>query len=193
MLKLIMLVLLMASSAHAAEVLKTFTTHSVASDNLLVKRSDGATMTVTGSFVGKVQIQRSYDSKNFVPYGPIISATGVTQIAPADRDALYRVFCTTHTSGSIGVRLANRLDILLNLQSTAAGVNAFRVTDKEVQFTATSNSTATANGSMCIAGSFASLPTAGFQRGCLAYQVSDNTLYVSTKIVTALDAWKPVW
>jgi hypothetical protein len=46
---------------------------------------------------------------------------------------------------------------------------------------------------LCLAGAFDTLPTSGYNKGCMAYQNSDNTLYVSTETVVSANSWKPVW
>ena len=46
---------------------------------------------------------------------------------------------------------------------------------------------------ICFAGAFSTLPTTGYSEGCLAYQLSDHTLYTSTQTVTASTSWKAVY
>jgi hypothetical protein len=51
-------------------------------------------------------------------------------------------------------------------------------------------STAAASTSkLCLAGSFATLPTSGYPMGCIAYQTSDKKAYVSTETVTVAGSW----
>lgn len=52
---------------------------------------------------------------------------------------------------------------------------------------------ATAQFTMCLAGTFSTLPTSGYAAGCFAYQLSDNTPYVSTAAVTNAGHWKPLY
>ncbi len=56
------------------------------------------------------------------------------------------------------------------------------------------SSATTSTDKMCIAGAFASLPTTGFNRGCLAILTSDTPigLYISTETVTGITSWKAV-
>ncbi|MEW5897437.1 MAG: hypothetical protein AB1668_07110, partial [Nanoarchaeota archaeon] len=46
---------------------------------------------------------------------------------------------------------------------------------------------------MCLAGAVENLPISGYNRGCLIYLTSDNTLYISTETVVGAYSWKPVW
>jgi hypothetical protein len=55
------------------------------------------------------------------------------------------------------------------------------------------SSSTTSTSYMCIAGAFDTLPTSGYNKGCIAYQNSDNTLYVSIENVVSANSWKPVW
>ena len=56
----------------------------------------------------------------------------------------------------------------------------------------TSTSTTSTLG-LCLAGAFQNLPTSGYNKGCMAYQISNETLYVSTETVAGTYSWKPVW
>ncbi len=51
----------------------------------------------------------------------------------------------------------------------------------------------TSSSSLCLAGSFQTLPTSGYAKGCFAYQLSDNTAYVSTMTVTEAGDWKALY
>ncbi len=54
--------------------------------------------------------------------------------------------------------------------------------------------TSSASGfSMCMAGSFQTLPASGYAEGCIAYQVSDHTYYGSTATVTNVGHWKALY
>jgi hypothetical protein len=55
------------------------------------------------------------------------------------------------------------------------------------------SSSSTSGYSMCVAGSFQTLPTTGFAEGCFAYQVSDRTPYISTATVTNIGHWKALY
>ncbi|MBI4803305.1 MAG: hypothetical protein HY796_12360 [Elusimicrobia bacterium] len=52
---------------------------------------------------------------------------------------------------------------------------------------------ATSAMNLCLVGAVDTLPTTGYSKGCLAFQSTDNTLYVSTETVVAAWSWKPVW
>jgi hypothetical protein len=54
------------------------------------------------------------------------------------------------------------------------------------------SSTTTSSTHICIAGAFDTLPISGYNKGCIAYQNSDNTLYVSTEDVVGIESWKPL-
>ncbi len=45
---------------------------------------------------------------------------------------------------------------------------------------------------LCIAGAFGTLPTTGYNRGCIAVQTSDMKLYISTETVATSGSWKSV-
>jgi len=54
-------------------------------------------------------------------------------------------------------------------------------------------SSATAStASLCLGGAFASLPTTGFNQGCLVYDTADQKLYISTQTVVGTTSWKSV-
>lgn len=55
------------------------------------------------------------------------------------------------------------------------------------------STSATSAASICLAGSFQTLPTTGYAKGCFAYQLSDNVAYVSTKTVVSADSWKALY
>jgi hypothetical protein len=57
----------------------------------------------------------------------------------------------------------------------------------------TISSSVTSGVSMCFAGAHQTLPTTGWARGCFAYQLSDNTPYVSTETVTISQSWKALY
>lgn len=48
----------------------------------------------------------------------------------------------------------------------------------------------TSSASVCFAGAFQTLPTSGWNEGCIAYQLSDHVLYVATITVTMASSWK---
>lgn len=42
---------------------------------------------------------------------------------------------------------------------------------------------------LCLAGSFQTLPTTGYAKGCFAFQLSDSKAYVSTQTVVGSQSW----
>jgi len=66
-------------------------------------------------------------------------------------------------------------------------------TKLDVTSTVRVSSSTTSTDFMCMAGSFVDLPISGYNRGCFAYQTSNDTMYVSTEIVVGSYSWKPVW
>jgi len=72
---------------------------------------------------------------------------------------------------------------LLTSGSLATGAATFTAGTVSVS-TATSSTS-----SLCFKGSYATLPTSGVAEGCLAYQVSDHKLYISTIAVTNAGCW----
>ena len=57
----------------------------------------------------------------------------------------------------------------------------------------TVSTSATSGASLCMAGSFQSLPSSGYSKGCFAYQLSNDTPYVSTATVTNTGHWKALY
>lgn len=51
------------------------------------------------------------------------------------------------------------------------------------------SSATTSTDSICLAGAYATLPTSGYARGCLAVQTSNMKLYISTETVTGAGSW----
>lgn len=93
----------------------------------------------------------------------------------------------------VGGNLIAEGDITAGGDLTVAGAIAF---SGDVDLTASIvnvSSSATSTLSICFAGAFETLPTSGYDEGCLAYQGSDNTLYVSTNSVDESGDWKAAW
>ncbi|HOX23648.1 MAG TPA: hypothetical protein PLL10_09300, partial [Elusimicrobiales bacterium] len=51
----------------------------------------------------------------------------------------------------------------------------------------------TSSASLCLAGTFQTLPTTGWNEGCIAWQLDDHKVYVATQTVVAVDSWKALW
>lgn len=71
-------------------------------------------LTVSGTFVGTVQLERSFDGgTTYVPISGATLGTTATYTAPTtlvgvetERGVLYRANCTAYTSGTINVRIS---------------------------------------------------------------------------------------
>ena len=104
----------------AASVSKTFTDHSEASDVLLVYGGESFTYSVSGTFVGVVKLQRSLNAKSWENFLVIPSSfstspalTGTIQAdAGKGQRVYYRVYASTHTSGSIVTALVDVNDLV---------------------------------------------------------------------------------
>ncbi len=59
--------------------------------------------------------------------------------------------------------------------------------------TITVSTSATSGGSLCLAGTFQSLPASGYAKGCFAYQLSNDTPYISTEAVSNAGSWKALY
>ncbi len=70
-----------------------------------------------------------------------------------------------------------------------AATGAFTATGGAV----TVSTAATSQFHLCFAGAFGTLPTSGYPEGCLAYQVSDHTAYMSTQTVVIAQSWKALF
>lgn len=131
----------------AATVNKTFTTHSQAGGSLLVMGGEQFSFSVSGSFVGTVQLQRSRNGADFVDVVGL-SETGAysanlqSPAAPGQR-TYYRVFCSTHTSGSIVTSLADVNDVVQEFDNHK-GVAVLTIYDDGVTATITAGTIDTA-------------------------------------------------
>ncbi len=87
----------------AATVSKTFTTHTQVSAALLVYGGETFTFNVSGTFVGTVKLQKSLNGsawENVISTNAAYSRTIYADAGKGQRE-YYRVFASTHTSGSI--------------------------------------------------------------------------------------------
>lgn len=116
------LVLVIASAfcqiAHAATVSKSFTTHSSGSAALYVRPGDSFSYSVSGTFVGTVVLQKSRDGANFSQVGSAITGAASSTIKN-DSGAAYafRVYCSTHTSGTIVTSLTDDSNLVQHFKA----------------------------------------------------------------------------
>lgn len=125
--------------AAAATVSKTFTTHSTASDVLLVYGGESFTYDVSGTFVGTVKLQRSRNGSSWENFLVISSSfsttpalTGTIQVETARGvRQFFRVYASTHSEGSIVTSIADAND-LVEEKPNLKGVAAFKLYDDGV-------------------------------------------------------------
>ena len=181
-------IMLLATAAQANTVSKTFTTHSQSGPGLSVKRNATIEYSISGTFVGTVAIEKTMDGVNYKQVTADLTAPASGSFANTTKDSVYRVRCSTHTSGSIVTSLSNKVEVLQDLRNSF-GYTTMKVSDGIVEVTAGSS----ASGTLCLAGSFSTLPVAGYNKGCFAYQTSDDKAYVSTETVVRASSWKALW
>jgi hypothetical protein len=80
-------------------------------------------------------------------------------------------------------------DLTVNGNINAIGGLALTAEQTVVGNVITVSSAATSSLGICFAGAFATLPTTGYAEGCLAYQGSDNKVYVATETVSVAGSW----
>lgn len=120
-------------TAAAATVSKSFTTHSQASSPLLVFGGETFTFAVSGSFIGSVKLQKSHNGADYKDLTPTIS-TGAAYSntlyaeAPLGRLVYYRVYASTHTSGTIVTSLADVNDSVQTFKNYK-GVDVVEIKD----------------------------------------------------------------
>lgn len=126
-----MLSCLFPSAALAATVSTAFTTHSLASSPLLVFGTESFTYAVSGTFVGTVKLQKSVDGsayQNFLVItssystNPALTGTVYVDEAPGRR-AWYRVYVSTHSSGTIVTSLADVNDMAQEFYNKKGAAN----------------------------------------------------------------------
>lgn len=109
----------------------------------------------------------------------VTSSMSVSGQGLSGNDPVFQVMNTTMTilaNGNIGIGTTNPSA-------------KFHVTEGSVLV----SSSTTSSASLCLAGAFDSLPTTGYDRGCFAYQTSDNKMYVSTETVVSIYSWRALW
>lgn len=80
-------------------------------------------------------------------------------------------------------------DLTVNGSINAVGGMALTSAQTVTGYTVTVSSSATSTLGLCLAGAFQTLPTTGYAEGCIAYQNSDNKVYVATETVAAAGSW----
>lgn len=101
-----------AGPAAAATVSATFTTHGSSSSRLLVRGDETFDYSVSGTFIGTVTLQKSFNSSDFKTVLTINSASsGRWDVGEgAGRRVWFRMYCSTHTSGSIVTSMSDVSD-----------------------------------------------------------------------------------
>lgn len=117
----------------AATVSKSFTTHSVASSPLIVFGGETFTFNVSGTFSGSVKLQKSDNGSDYRDLTPAVSTqaaySGTFYADSAlDRPQYYRVYCSTHQSGTIVTSLADVNDSVRTFKNYK-GVDVVEIKD----------------------------------------------------------------
>ena len=119
--------------------------------------------------------------------------------------ALKGRMTTSQALNAVFYSPANALNIYIDTTSSSANPFVLREGDTMTgQFTLlnstltiigiiTISTTTTSSVNLCLVGAVNTLPTSGYSEGCMAYQISDHTLYISTETVVGIQSWKPVW
>lgn len=127
-----MLMTYLAAGAMATTVSKTFTTHSTATAALMVYGGETLTYAVSGTFVGRVKLQKSHNGADYKDVVGYSTNAVITYTVPVDealgRRAFYRIYCSTHTSGSIVTSLADVNDPVQIIKNHK-GVDTFVLND----------------------------------------------------------------
>ena len=125
---------------------------------------------------------------------PALSGASLTALTAANISAGSLgagVIASSVAVGSVAnAALAGSIDPA-KITGTAAilGANTFTGA-QSVQAKVTVSTAATSQDSLCFVGAVATLPTTGYNRGCLAYLTSDPTkLYISTQTVVGTFSW----
>jgi hypothetical protein len=156
------------STALATTVSKTFTTHSIAGAALLVHGGETFTYSVSGTFVGVVKLQRSRDASTWTSFLVIPSSftttpalTGtITVDGSGDRREYFRVYCSTHSSGSIVTALADVNDLVQDFRNKRGGI-ILQLYDDGIVVPGTLSVTGASTLTGAVAGSAAFTTTAG--------------------------------
>lgn len=106
-----------------------------------------------------------------------VAAHAVNKI-PLKPDGANAAPCTVFGSSTPGI---------------SCGKTTAPATAVDVLGVVTVSTSATSSASICLAGNFQTLPTTGYAKGCFAYQLSDNTAYVSTQTVVGSQSWKALY
>ena len=203
--------LILPTTAGAVTVSKSFTTHSTAGTPLLVFGGESLTFTVSGTFSGTVYVQRSDNGSDYRNTSVYFSGVNLSSSAviyatgQLGKPEYYRVYCSTHQSGTIVTALADVNDQVRTFPNLK-GVTALEIDDDGIQIPGTLSvvgaeshlapvmvsTSATSGFSIGFCGAFQSLPTSGYAKGCIVLQGSDNAVYVATATVTNVAHWVKV-
>lgn len=112
-------------------------------------------------------------------------AAGAAYSAPSPRGGSLEV----ENDAAIGDDLTVAGDATITGTLTASAGVAMAGAQTVTAATITVSTSATSTLGMCFAGAFQSLPTTGYAEGCMAYQNSDNKVYVATETVTVAGSW----
>ncbi len=132
--------------AFGATVSKSFTDHSTASSALVVFGEETFTFAVSGTFVGTVKLQKSKNGLDWQDTG--VSATGAYSAIHQSQNArgkreYYRVYASTHTSGTIVTSLADVNDTV-SVHKSLKGVDVVAFKDDGLSVTGTLDVSGTA-------------------------------------------------
>lgn len=97
------------------------------------------------------------------------------------------------TAYIMDITVGDDLTVTGNLAVTSASTFAAASTYTGTGGMVIVSTAATSGVTMCLAGSFQTLPTTGYSKGCIAYQISDNTPYISTETVVIAQSWKALY
>lgn len=130
---LALLALTLAVTSHAASALKTFTTHTQGGPVLYVAAGESFDYSISGTFVGTVRLERSDNGVNYETTGLLFSAPATgNHINDTRKGQAYRVYCTTHTSGSIVTSLSDVADQLQEFKNRG-GITVLRILDNGIE------------------------------------------------------------
>ena len=168
----------LAQPAMAATVTKTFTTHGQASANLLVYGGETFTLSTVGtSFIGTLKLQKSFNGSDFqnttVSTAPYATWSATIHVDEArGRRVYFRVYCSTHTSGSTVLTMADVSDTVQEFNNLKGAV-VLRLKDDGVEVP----------GTLAVTGA-ASAASLTLTTGLAASSIADGAI-TSPKMATA--------
>lgn len=184
--------------AAAASVSKTFTTHSVASNPLSVYGGETFTYAFSGTWVGQLELQRSRNGSAWESFLVVSSSfstnpalTGVVSNTNARGvRQFYRVYMSTHSSGSAVTTIADAND-LVEERVNLKGAPVMQFYDDGVTIPGTLGVTGTLTPAGAVAAGGAITTTSGgvsassgTSSGATAFKIKGA--YTSTQISTLL-------